>query len=434
MQMILILISVLLSTFQAVASEPIDEAKLAFAIGDYETSIESYRLCLEDDPESYEALFGLARSLAYSGNHDEALKVLTKLLVYYDNDIDGLLLRGRIHSWVGNWRQAEKDLILAGILNPLYTDVWSALGDMYLWHGDYEEAAEMFNQLVAKYPENADNYISRAKAMMGIRFYNSARSDLNRALQLGGNQRDVESLLNRIMRDQAAVWEADVLFNNTIFTSNPERSDWVLLEGSLKHEFNFGSVAFGYTRVRRFDKWDDVLMLDSYINIWRMAYANIQVRPALSVQFLPRLEYLAEIFQGIGSYWEVSAGFILKQYDDDNVNIYILSAARIVGSFYLRERLYISSNSGKTNQTHLLTTRWYPGKIDDFLEANIGFSNIREYSEDTMRDNLLQTMTYEVRLQRFLNPRIGMVITGSYKGEDDGIIGRDLKLKLIYRW
>jgi len=436
MQMILLLIAVLLFRFQAVASEPIEDARLAFAIGDYEASIESYRLCLEDDPRSYEALFGLARSLAYSDNRDEALKVLTNLLVYYDNDIKALLLRGRINTWEGNWYQAEKDLVFAGLLYPEFTDVWSALGDLYLWRGDYNEAAEMFNQLVAKHPENAENYISRAKAMIGIRFYNSARSDLNKALYLGGSRIEIEKLLHKIMRDKTAGWEANALFNNTTFTSNSPKPDWVLIEGSVKREFKIGSIALGYTRMRRFDKWDDALLLDSYFNTWRMAYANIRVRPALSTQFLPRMEYIAEIFQGIGSYWELSAGYILKQYDNDydNVSVYILSAARHVGSFYLRERLSLSSNSGKTNQTHLITTRWYLRDIDDFFEANIGFSNIREYSEDVLRDNLFQTMIYEVRLQRFMNPCLGMDITGSYKGEHAGVIGRDLKLKLIYRW
>ena len=437
----------------------LEDAEYAFAVGDYQAAIEAYSRYLEDHPSSYEALFGLARSLAFTGKRAAAINVLDTLLTLNPDDADAHLMRGRIYGWEKHFVKADEDLRFVTERYPAYADAWSALGDLFFWRNRPEEAARSYSMEIALQPDLPDAYIARAKALINIRLFNSARTDLEEAIKLDGDEFEIERLLHRILRDQAADWEATLSFNTSSFT--PKRSTSTMFEGSAKHEFGFGSMALGFTQVKRWDEWDNALLLDGYIDTWNLAYANIQMRYALSSNSLPEMEYLAEIFQGIGSSWEVSAGFLLKQYPSNYTDIYILSVARYIGAFYLRERIYINPEVEGTSQTHLLTARWYPGKIDDYLEVNLGLSNTREYTfegwemspeyewieistsdrnpdfegtQPKIGDNLLQTLLCEVTVQRFLDPRIGMLVSCTYKHEHEGKVIRDLKLKLVYRW
>ncbi len=420
---------VLLILMESSLVASITDADKALNQDDYETAIEIYRQYLEENPDSYEAQFGLARALAYSGNHEDAIKVLDELLADHPDDPDAHLLRGRVLSWGRYFTEAKEDLDFVTRNHPDYADAWSALGDLYRWSGRPDEAIEVYTKLIELREDAPEAFLSRARAQMESRYFTAARNDLESAAALGAEAVVIDGMLRAIARHpSAAAWESSC----NIFTASmtgEDGTDWSFYDACVKRELNSGSVAVGYIRAKRWNKWDDALYMDAYWDLWRKAYGNFRIQTA-EAGVLPRMGYSLEIFQGIGSDWEISAGYRLMQFPSDDVSIFIVSAAKYSGPFYLRERTFLDPESSRMNQAYSLLTRYYFGRIDDYIDLDIGLSNASDYGSG----NLFHQTSLRVSAQKFFISRIGTQISGSYIHVKDGPVKRELSLKLMFRY
>ncbi|MGH7770819.1 MAG: tetratricopeptide repeat protein [Candidatus Binatia bacterium] len=191
--------------FLLLASSPLLEADSALKRGDYETATRLYRFHLEKEPSSYEALFGLARALAFSGKRKEAIEVYTDLLATHPDDADARLGRGRVFAWEGRFDEAEKDLRFVTERFPTYADAWSALGDLYLWSGRADLAVSAYTKWVELSPDEPGPYISRAKAHRDARRFSLAREELFSARVKGGDRDEIDRLLRELDRIPSAL-------------------------------------------------------------------------------------------------------------------------------------------------------------------------------------------------------------------------------------
>jgi len=416
---------------QPLFADTLSDADNALSSGDYRAAIEAYRLYLKDNPSSYEGRFGLARALAYSDNHTESIELLNGLLSDHSGDPDCLLLRGLVYSWQERFDAAEDDLKQVTGDHPDYVDAWSALGDVYRWSGSPEKAVTAYTRWIELQPDNPEPYIARARAHTDSRYFPLAREDLHEARTLRGDDDRIDDILRWVARNPASsLWEASLKLNVTTFT--PGRADWNSYETSIRREFSSGTLVVTFIRASRWDKWDNALMLDGYLDLWRRAYGNLRVQTAKAV-VLQRMDYIAEIFQGIGTGWEVSGGYRLMQFADKDEHVIILSVGKFIKSWYLRERLYLIEDSGRIGQTHSVMARLYIGKIDDYFELILGLSNTPEDLDTEIRDDILYKVSYELTVQKFIYAHLGFSLAGLYKGERKGPIERAFTLKLIYR-
>ncbi len=420
---------VLLILLESSLAASIADADRALSQNDYETAIEIYRQYLEENPVSYEARFGLARALAYSGSREEAIRVLDELLADHPNDPDAHLLRGRVLSWGKRFTEAEEDLDFITRNHPDYADAWSALGDLYRWSGRPDEAIEVYTKLIELREDDSEAYLSRARVQMESRYFTAARNDLQSAAELGGESVVIDGMLRAIARHpSAAEWESSCNISAATMTGEGG-SDWNLYDAYVKSELNSGSVALGYIRARRWNKWDDALYFDAYWDLWRKAYGNLRIQTA-EAEVLPRMDYTLEIFQGIGSDWEVSAGYHLMQFPSNDASIFIVSAAKYIGPLYIRERTLLDPESNRMNQAYSMLTRWYIGRIDDYIDLDIGLSNASDYGSG----DLFHQSSLRASAQKFFISRIGVQMSGSYIHVKDGPVERGFSLKLMFRY
>lgn len=100
----------------------------------------------------YEKFIGLRNS----GQHQEALGEIEKLIISEPDNYDYLFHKGLILSWLGKYNRAEN--IFLKIINKYhdYYDVYLALGRLYRWQEDYNKAENILNKLLKLSPDNRE--------------------------------------------------------------------------------------------------------------------------------------------------------------------------------------------------------------------------------------------------------------------------------------
>jgi tetratricopeptide (TPR) repeat protein len=118
--------------------------------GQYDEAERSFRLALEAEPGSLEAVAGLGRIAVQRGRYSEAVPLLERAT--------------RVSSQT--------------------VSAFQALGDAYRATGDAERAAAAYRQAVALAPENLDSRLSLARALTEIGQYSEAEDVCLRALRM----------------------------------------------------------------------------------------------------------------------------------------------------------------------------------------------------------------------------------------------------------
>ncbi|MFH1740561.1 MAG: YaiO family outer membrane beta-barrel protein [bacterium] len=423
-------IFLLLSTL---SSTPLSEADSALARGDWEAAIRDYRLCLEKDPSSYEAQFGLAQALSFSGKHSEAIQVYTNLLSTHPDDPDARLGRGRVYAWERQFEEAETDLTFVTEKHPEYTDAWSALGDVYLWSARPDQATEMYTRCIEQKPDEPAHYIARAKAHRNTRRFAEARKDLDSAHAKDGDQDEINQLLRELQRVPGArPWEASANYSFQSF--NEDRADWHTYNASIRRTFERGSLALETIRTHRFSEWDEAAALDGYLDLWPRAYGNLRLQFTSDADVLPRNDSAVEVFQGFGPGWEISASYRNMDYPDDDVDLYGASLGKYIGNWYLRGRTTFLDEDGSLLSSHAFFARRYLETVDDFIEVGGGRGKEVVTIAAGPTTTTHRTHFYTLRVQKFLNSQFGVTLSANYEDQEDLPVGRGFSIGIITRW
>ncbi len=377
----------------------------------------------------------MSRAYAFAGKHTKAIETLNDLLSDFPGDEDGFLLRARVYAWDGQYDKSIDDLRFFLSNNPQNTRAWSAIGDVYKWSGKFREAITAYLEWIKNEPEDPEPYIKRSEVFIDYsqaRYFNRARNDLRMALDLGGEPKKIDRVIEKLTRIPAPYnWETYASLEMQNFT--PERPDWQTYSIGIKYQFKRGSFEAGFQRAARWDMWDSALYGDLYLDLWSKSYGNLRIQTA-QPEFLPRMDYLIEIFQTLGVDWELSAGYHLSQYPAEDVNMYLASIAKYFGSFYFRERVILQPISGNINHSHLITARWQPWNIDDYIDLTVGISDTPEFVVAQIADEYFQNTYAGLTLQKFYNTHLGANLLLRYSEEDRGLIQRGFIFKLIGRF
>ncbi|MGZ3181122.1 MAG: YaiO family outer membrane beta-barrel protein [Telluria sp.] len=354
----------------------------------------------------YDTEFAHARALATAGQYDAAITVYTGMLARSQRNADVLLGRGLAYARLQRWAEAERDLQAATEAAPAYADVWSSLGDVYRWSARPALAVEAYDRLVALRPNDAQAYEQRARANADNGLPGRARADYERALALGGDRARIEAAIAGLtpaatpapapVPVSAAApapaatppagaealgangyrWAASIGSSVTKEERFDER--WNDQSFSIRGYGDLGSLAFEALRSHRFGRADEAWALDAYTRLWSSAYANIRYQHAPSPDLYPSDAGRIEVWQGVGSGWEVSASEDRLNFASSHVRIHGVSAAKYIGNYYVllrRTRFLTSSSSG--GGWRLLGRYYYRGDADNYIElaANSGSSD-----------------------------------------------------------
>jgi len=376
------------------------------------------------------------RQLATGGQRPLAIQRYTALLAEHPGNGDLLLARGRTYAWDGQYAAAEADLSQVVQQSPAYADAWSALGDAYRWSGRPQQAADAYAHWVALAPNDPAARMARGAALRDAGQSAAARADFDAAAALGANPDEIaglqQSLLPRaVYSNQGYRWGVTAGWAYTGF--NGGRQDWNDADLSLRRYFDRGSLALELLQADHFGRSNAAWALDGYVSLWSRAYANLRYQQGPSSGILPKQAWRAEVFQGVGSGWELSASVDQLRFSG-TTTFYGIGVGRYVGNWYARYKLQYVPGVGSGSWSNRFVLRnYYRGDADDYLEVSAGTGR----STDMDRFGTVVRNTNAaigVAWAHYLSPRWGFKLGAGYASDEGGYDERRLWLALYSRW
>ena len=437
---------------------------------------------------SYDQLHAAAQAHARAGQLDLALREYSTLLARAPNDPDLLLGRAQVYSRQERWAEAERDLRAAAQTAPKYADLWAALGNVARWSGRPLEAIGPYREALRLQPSDHETRLGLVQALRAAGQRAEAERMLDDAQRQGAPADRIAALRAAAgtqptpaagtphapstssvaapvpvqasstaspavsahpapvpATDQAIApggpaerslpsgfqWAASLSAGATRLSPSGQR--WNDQALAIRRYWNRGSLAAEAMRVHRLGRHDHAWALDGYINLWRGAYANLRYQKAPLARLFPDNAWRAELFQPVGSGWELAASEDALNFPATRVRIHGLALGKYSGNFYIRLRHTIVSSPGARGTGDRLLVRWYDrGDADNYLEASAN----RGRSDDML--SLVGGRSHSggaaFNVVRYLTPAWGMRAGLSYSRETGGGRERALSAALYRRW
>jgi YaiO family outer membrane protein len=399
-------------------------------------------------PEGFDQKFLAARELALKGQRDAAIAAYSELLAVSPGNADVLLGRGRVYAWMGSWAAAEADLTAATAAAPTYADAWSALGDMYLWSDRPQQAVQAYSRWSSLALDDPRPLIARGRAQRNAGNIAAARADFEAASQKGADAAAVKDYLASVervgvkppdaVRNSGYLWSGSLGVDYTDFASGGLH--WIDTVASVRRQFDAGSVAFEGLTSHRFGTSDTAWAVDGYADLWRRAYVNLRFQEGTDAVLFPRTRWRAELFQGVGRGWELSASYDRLDFSNA-VELYGLGVGRYVGNWYIRWRhLYVpgnSSNPSWSNSDRMTVRNYFAGDADNYIEVAGGVGRTDEPTGFILGPgSASHSWSASAALVKFLTPRVGFKIgvDVGYGVEGEPYASRGAFGTLYYRW
>jgi YaiO family outer membrane protein len=390
-----------------------------------------------DAPDALSAQLLQVRELATGGQRAAALARYDQLLLEHPDNSDVLLARGRTHAWEGNHAQAEADLRAVVQASPRYADAWSALGDLYWWSDRPQQAADAYGQWIALEPEQPRAWIARGRAWRAAGENDAAAADFSTAAGLGADVESLQESLRPQVNDPDAMmvdgyrWSLRAGIDHTRFSGG--RDAWNDVGVTVRRRFERGSLGLEMINADHFQQRDTAWALDGYVSLWERAYANVRYQHGPDSGILPRHAGRVELFQGVGSGWELSASVDYLRFSG-STEFYGLGIGRYSGNWYTRYKLQHVPGVGSGSWSHRLQVRnYYRGNADDYLQLSLssGRSTDVDRFGGVVRDN---NAAIGVSWTRYVTPRWGFKVGAGYADSDDGFNQQELSFALHTRW
>lgn len=372
-------------------------------------------------PDSLAAQMVQVRTLATGGQKKLAIERYTALLAEHPGNGDLLLARGRTYAWDGQYAAAERDLRTVVRQSPGYADAWSALGDLYRWSERPREAADAYAHWVTLAPRDPRPYIARGRALRDLGQLAAARADFDAAAANGADPAEIDNLRQSLQPRAAELggeyhWGAALGWSHTAFTG--ARQAWNDADLSLRRYYSRGSLALELLRADHFGTRDHALALDGYVPLWSRAYANLRYQHGPSSGVLPQQAWRAEVFQGAGQGWELSASVDHLRFASDTA-FYGAGVGRYWGNWYARYKLQYVPGVGSGSWSNRLQVRnYYRGDAYDYVEVSA--SNGRSTDLDRFNTQVINhSAAFSAAWSHYLSPRWGFKASVGYaKGGD----------------
>jgi YaiO family outer membrane protein len=383
-----------------------------------------------------------ARALATSDREPEALARYDAMLQASPGNSDVLLARGRTYAWMARWPEAEADLRAVTAAKPGYADAWSALGDMYLWSDRPAQAADAYARRVALQPDSAEAQVALGRALRSAGDLAGARACFEAAGARGLPAQEVADLVATLQPRTANPdvnaggyrWSLRLGAEHTAF--DPGRDPWNDASLTLRRHFTRGSLGLELLHADRFGSRDTAWALDAYAPLWSRAYANLRYQQGDPDGLFARRAWRVEVFQGVGSGWELSGSYDRLEFGGPGVDMYGAGIGRYLGNWYLRYRALHVPGIGGGSLSHRGVARWYyAGNADDYLEASAGTGrSVDEVGGATGETIRRSSASAGVAWVRFPDPRWGFKLGANVANNVDGFDERAVSAALYLRW
>ena len=380
-----------------------------------------------------------AKQLLQAGQINEAIAAYTQLLKSSPRNSDFLLLRGLAYSRAKQWDLATQDLKEASIVSPNYIDVWTALGNVYRWNDQHEQAAAVYDKLALLTPTDPQPHLFRARALVELGDLQGANIEIRKAKNLGASEEALNSawaVVNKKTQASAAMngyqWALSYGHSQSTTSLGNAQENAV----SLRRYSEYGSIALEKWGLQRYGDSDGAWALDAYPRLWQGAYANVRYQHADNANLYPNASWRAELFQNIGQGWEVSGSHDYLGFNS-HVKIDGAGLGKYWGNFYARWRYqHVQSDVSSGNGNRLLVRYYYEGDADHYAEANISNGRSDDFGGALLNPNSSRSNARGLALYHFVTQDWGVKasVTHSLDSSISGGYENSLSVGLVRRW
>lgn len=214
---------------------------------------------------------------------------------------------------------------------------------------------------------------------------------------------------------------------NALGTANDE---WV----ALRRYTSMGSVAVEGLQLKRFGLTDRALAVDAYPRLWDRAYANVRIQHASGATLYPGTSWRAELYQGVGSGWELAASHDYLGFAS-RVNIDGVAVGKYWGNFYARWRHQVVRSLGSSgNGNRLMVRYYYEGDADHYVEVNASSGRSDDFASTLVTPS--KSDSRGLAWLHYLNKDWGLKASFSESKDTSSAGGRErsLNMGLTRRW
>jgi len=193
--------------------EPLDRARRALKVKDYDSAIQLSQETLRATPDSRDATLILLESLIASGNLKEAEKQVHAFYERNRNDPVAWHWRGVLAGMQGKWGASVQYSSKAVTLDPNLVDAWISMGELLLEHGKEAGSDESFSRALQIDPDNPRAWFGKAKTMKQMGRWGAAIQCMDKYTSLDQTDKD------------AWLFKADTLFEKGKYSRAIEAYD-----------------------------------------------------------------------------------------------------------------------------------------------------------------------------------------------------------------
>jgi YaiO family outer membrane protein len=323
--------------------------------------------CQQAQVVDADSLYTTARSQAYSQQYDAAVATLRVLLANYPERYNAHLLLCAVYSWEQKYDLARTAYQILLDRYPT-VEVYRGAGRVEMWDRAWSEALVLFDQGLMKYPNDSTLSILKVQTLTQL-----GRIDEAIAL-LEGELADLpqaDSLLRTIrpLNTKNAIRIGYYYAHFDQFFS-----PWQI--GSLEYQrrTRLGSIIGRVSAARMFDQIGRQAEIDLYPKIAARTYGYANFGVSDGTVF-PDLRWGAEIFQGVGSSFEVSGGVRAIYFNPVVVRIYTAQLSYYHRSHWFSARGFLTSLQGEQTLAGAATYRRYFKNADQHLSVYANYGN-----------------------------------------------------------
>jgi YaiO family outer membrane protein len=328
MRLIAALLAICLWSAPAGAADPLARARAAAERQDYARAERELRARLAAHPADEEARFLLARVLAWSGRHADALREYDRLIKARPRNSDYLLGAAHAHHWSGNPAAALPLLRTARRLAPRYEAIWRAQIEALLALGDddrlrqarliQDEARRRFPKSEWAYEPRPSPVAQQQVAPAPAPSPRPAPAAPPPSVAAVPPPAPVAAALPRVSRYPDN--EVEIGFTRESLTKGLPSWSSLYVEGL--HRYGERHTLYGaLRRTSRFDLEDTEATVGLYYPLDAAWTLNVEGSASPDHNVLPRYTAYGQLHRNLGSGWGAAAGYRHTEYTASGVGI-----------------------------------------------------------------------------------------------------------------
>ncbi|MCF8068438.1 MAG: tetratricopeptide repeat protein [Desulfobacterales bacterium] len=173
--------------------------------GDLPRAVHYLLKAIDIDP--YELYLQKELAILYLNQRDtsSALAVVEKMLELEPDNVETLVIYGKIKQTLKDDDAAKKAYEKALLLDPAQRDVYIFLGNIYLDAGEYEKAEQIYDKLVKQYDDAYVGHFFLGKIYVEQGHFLKAEKAFNRTLELRPDLEEPHLALIKLYKDYSGV-------------------------------------------------------------------------------------------------------------------------------------------------------------------------------------------------------------------------------------